>query len=90
MARGSGKSKKEQSNAATDKWHGAIPAEVVEIVGKIKTKQGGMQVRCKLLEGREEGKVMRRNVLGPTKIGDVLMLLETEIEARSTEKGRRG
>jgi len=69
---------------------GPTPAEIVEIVDKIGTKQGGKQVRCKLLDGREAGKVMRRNVLGPTRVGDIIMLMETEIEARQMGKGRRG
>lgn len=65
------------------------PAEVVEIIGKIGTKQGGKQVRCKLLEGSEKEKIMRRNVLGPVRKGDILMLRETEIEA-SPIRGRKG
>jgi len=66
----------------------AFAAEVVEIIGKIGGKQGGQQVRCKVLEGGESGKVIRRNVLGPIKAGDILMLKETEIEA-SPLKGRK-
>lgn len=69
---------------------GAIPAEIMEIAGKVNTKQGGKQVRCKLLAGKETGKIMRRNVIGPVRVGDILLLMETEIEARQTGKGRRG
>lgn len=64
-------------------------AEVVELLGRVGTKQGGTQVRCKVLSGPEEGKIMRRNVLGPIRIGDILMLRESEIEA-SPIKGRKG
>ena len=66
----------------------AFPAKIMEITGKMGTREGGQQVRVKILAGPEAGKVMRRNVLGPIKIGDILMLRETEIEA-SPIKGRK-
>ncbi|MBD3263034.1 30S ribosomal protein S28e [Candidatus Woesearchaeota archaeon] len=66
----------------------AYPAKIMEIVGKMGTREGGKQVRVKILAGPDSGKVMRRNVLGPFRVGDVLMLKETEIEASPT-KGRK-
>ncbi len=66
----------------------AYTAKVVELIGSIGTKQGGTQVRCKVLQGPDTGKIIRRNVLGPVKINDLLMLKETEIEANPL-KGRK-
>ena len=67
----------------------AVPARIEEIVGRTGTRGEAIQVRCKVLEGRDTGKVLRRNVKGPVQIGDVLMLRETEIEARPLNQGRK-
>ena len=68
----------------------AVPARVEEIVGRTGTRGEAIQVRCKILDGRDKNKTMRRNVRGPVQIGDMLMLRETEIEARPLNKMGRG
>lgn len=67
----------------------AVPARVEEIVGRTGTRGEAIQVRCKVMEGRDSNKVLRRNVKGPVQIGDILMLRETEIEARPLNQGRK-
>lgn len=59
-----------------------VNAIVEEFVGRTGARGEVTQVMCKVLAGRNQGRVMRRNVKGTVKVGDLLTLRETEIEAR--------
>lgn len=71
------------------RFFAGIPAEVKEIIGRAGSRGELTQVMCLIREGRDKDKAIRRNVKGPVRVGDVLMLLETEIEAQRLGGGRR-
>ena len=80
----------EQEKKGSVNFSFATPAKVEEIIERTGTRGEAIQVRCRVLDGRDKNKILRRNVRGPVQVEDILMLRETEIEARRLQKSGRG
>ncbi len=85
---------KEVSNVSTPSKRLSNEAPVKAVIQKLILRTGARgeitQVECKILEGKNSGKEMRRNVKGPVRLGDLITLRETEIEARRVKGATKG
>ena len=64
----------------------ATPAEVIEVIGLTGMHGEAAQIKCHVLDGPHKGRIITRNTFGTIREGDILMLLETEREAKKLSR----